>query len=179
MAQSIRWNRSVTWPSLANGSEPSAVEVCSLFGYFTNFVLNSDPRFPCKPPSFADPAAWIWRTRRGYVLLRFLWTATCSSLIKCDKPLADFITWLPSPTPQWGRGKKADMFEANVMVKKYRSGRQEGVFFNEGRFHIILDLLFDICFCIKNKVLLLLLRGGVNCISSNLYIHSVFNVLQC
>lgn len=43
-------------------------------------------------------------------------------------------------------------------------------FLNEERFHIILDLLFDICFCIKNKVLLLLLRGGVNCISINLYI---------
>lgn len=45
------------------------------------------------------------------------------------------------------------------MVKKYRGGRQEGVFFEE-RFYVILDLL-GICFSIKNKVLLfVLLREG-------------------
>lgn len=35
------WDRRVTWPRLANGSEPSAAEVCSLFGYFANFVFRS------------------------------------------------------------------------------------------------------------------------------------------
>lgn len=45
------------------------------------------------------------------------------------------------------------------MVKKYRGGRQ-GVF--EERFYLILDLLLDICFSVKNKALLLfvLLREG-------------------
>lgn len=46
------------------------------------------------------------------------------------------------------------------MVKKYRGGRQEGVFFEE-RFYVVLDLLLDICFSIKIKVLLfVLLREG-------------------
>lgn len=31
----------------------------------------------------------------------------------------------PLPHPAQGMGKKADMFEGNVLVKKYRGGRQE------------------------------------------------------
>lgn len=49
------------------------------------------------------------------------------------------------------------------------------MFFFEERFYVILDLLRDICFSIKNKVLLF---GGVNCIFNNLdFTH--FNVLRC
>lgn len=47
-------NGFVTWLRLANGREPSAAEVCSLFGYFANLGLNSDPRSACKPPSVLD-----------------------------------------------------------------------------------------------------------------------------
>lgn len=38
---------------------------------------------------------------------------------------AYFITWLPSPTQRREWAKKADMYEGNVLVKKYRGGRQE------------------------------------------------------
>lgn len=43
--------------------------------------------------------------------------------IKCYQ--AHFITWLPSPTRRREWAKKADMYEGNVLVKKYRGGRQE------------------------------------------------------
>lgn len=155
-------NHFVTWLRLANGSEPSAVEVCSLFGYFANLVLNSDPRSACKPPSVMDLTGFHREDAPWIRLIEiFLWTATCSSLINCKKPRVDFITWLPSPIPQRGKGKKADMFEGNVMVKKYRGGRQEGVFLKKG-FTLFWIYYSTFAFLLRTRFLLLfvLLREG-------------------
>lgn len=59
--------------------------------------------------------------------IRFIEVFVECHVFKFDKPCAQayFITWLPSPTQCRAWGKKADMFEGNVLVKKYRGGRQE------------------------------------------------------
>ena len=98
----------------------------------------------------------------------FLWNATCSSF---DKQCAQayFITWLPSPTQRREWGKKADMFEGNVLVKKYRGGRQED-YLKKG-FALFWDLPVDIRICFKFKVFMSYFEILFLCFSSNFTLH--------
>lgn len=60
----------------------------------------------------------------------------------------------PLPHPAQGMGKKADMLEANVLVKKYRGGGQED-YLTKGFalfFFIFPDLPVDISIYYKFKV---------------------------
>lgn len=56
----------------------------------------------------------------------------------------------PLPHPAQGMGKKADMFEGNVLVKKYRGGRPEE-YLKKG-FAVLWDLPVNICTYFKFKV---------------------------
>lgn len=56
----------------------------------------------------------------------------------------------PLPHPAQGMGKKADMFEGNVLLKKYRGGRQEEYLKNG--FALLWDLPVNICIHVKFKV---------------------------
>lgn len=76
---------------------------------------------------------FVRRRRRGHVLCQFWRNATCRSFDKqCS---AQSHHMIPLPHPAQGMGKKADMFEGNVLVKKYRGGRRR--LFQE-RFRIVM-----------------------------------------
>lgn len=62
----------------------------------------------------------------------------------------------PLPHPAQGMGKKADMLEGNVLVKKYRGGRQEDLF--KKGFALFLDLPVDICIYFEFKVFMSYLK---------------------
>lgn len=109
---------------MANRSEPSAIEVFSLFEYFANFILKAEPYFVRVKCFYVDFDA---STRMDAHFIRFIVIFVECHVFTCNKPNArtGFITWLPSPTQYRGWGKKADMLEGNVLVKKYGGGRQE------------------------------------------------------
>lgn len=63
-----------------------------------------------------------------------------------------FLSHDSPPPPRAVRGKKADMFERNVLLKKYRGGRQED--YMKTRFALLWDLPVDNCINFKFKVFL-------------------------
>lgn len=96
-------------------------KVCPLFGYFDNFI-------------HLIVANNLRLSGYGYGHGVFMgtgsrWTHFIAVFAECHVSRFDerarVITWLPSPTLRREWGKKADMFEGNVLVKKYRGGRQE------------------------------------------------------
>lgn len=58
----------------------------------------------------------------------------------------------PPPPSAGNGGKKADMFEGNVLVKKYRGGRQED-YLKKG-LALFWDLPVDICIYFEFKILM-------------------------
>lgn len=95
-------------------------KVCSLFGYFDNFIrlfVANNLRL-----SLDMDTVFLWaRARVEHIFIAVF--AECH-VSRFDER-ARVVTWLPSPTLRREWGKKADMFEGNVLVKKYRGGRQE------------------------------------------------------
>lgn len=87
---------------------------------------------------------------RIHVPRTILSNATCSSFDKqCAQGLFYHMTPLPHPSRRCG--KKADMFERNVLVKKYRGGRQED-YLKKG-FALFLDLPADLCIYFGSRFL--------------------------
>lgn len=124
----------VTWSSSTNRVEPNPSK--SMFFvrefwllYLEILIINWVKIMELEQRRYA----FFGGSQRGYVLLPFWGMPRVQFLISsCVK--AYVVTWRPSPTPLREWGKKADMFEGNVLVKKYRGGGQED---NLKRFHII------------------------------------------